>query len=167
MSDDSISRQDAIDALRAAYWDRNIQSAKDDPCIVDAMTDWAIRQIKALPSEQPKRKPSKTLAEEVERIKREITDIFAEQMSAQPEPIKIHLDPELTKEERERLMRIGDSPVMVIPPDRQEITVESAVGFLQSIGWMQEHDKAIYKHGKSKGIKRGMAMARRKEAGGD
>ena len=31
-------------------------------------------------------------------------------------------------------------------------------------------DKAIrdaYKHGKSKGIKRGIAMARRKEAGGD
>ena len=27
--------------------------------------------------------------------------------------------------------------------------------------------KDAYKHGKSKGIKRGMAMARRKEAGGD
>ena len=27
--------------------------------------------------------------------------------------------------------------------------------------------KEAYKHGKSKGIKRGMAMARRKEAGGD
>jgi hypothetical protein len=50
---DLISRQAAIDALRAAYWDKNIQSAKDDPCIVDAMTDWAIRQIKVLPSAQP------------------------------------------------------------------------------------------------------------------
>ena len=39
---DIISRQAAIEALRAAYWDKNIQSAKDDPCIVDAMTDWAI-----------------------------------------------------------------------------------------------------------------------------
>ena len=48
-----ISRQAAIDALRVAYWDDNIQSAKDDPCIVDAMTDWAIRQVKALPSAQP------------------------------------------------------------------------------------------------------------------
>ena len=53
---DLISRQAAIDALRIAYWDDNIQSAKDDPCIVDAMTDWAIRQIKALPSVQPERK---------------------------------------------------------------------------------------------------------------
>ena len=50
---DTISRQAAIDALRVAYWDDNIQSAKDDPCIVDAMTDWAIRQVKALPSVQP------------------------------------------------------------------------------------------------------------------
>ncbi len=50
---DLIDRQAAIVALKKAYWDRIIQSAKDDPCIVDAMTDWAIRQIKALPSVQP------------------------------------------------------------------------------------------------------------------
>lgn len=50
---DTISRHEAIDALRVAYWDDNIQSAKDDPCIVDAMTDWAIRQVKALPPIQP------------------------------------------------------------------------------------------------------------------
>ena len=50
---DTISRQAAIDALRVAYFDNNIQSAKDDPCIVDAMTDWAIRQVKALPPAQP------------------------------------------------------------------------------------------------------------------
>lgn len=48
-----IDRAKAIDALKAAYWDKNIQSAKDDPCVVDAMTDWAIRQVKALPSAQP------------------------------------------------------------------------------------------------------------------
>ena len=54
--DDLISRQAAIDALRVAYFDNNIQSAKDDPCIVDAMTDWAIRQVKALPSAQPEPK---------------------------------------------------------------------------------------------------------------
>lgn len=47
---DLISRADAIDALRVAYFDKDIQSAKDDPCIVDAMTDWAIRQVKDLPS---------------------------------------------------------------------------------------------------------------------
>ena len=50
---DTISRQAAIEALRVAYWDDKIQSAKDDPCIVDAMIDWAIRQVKALPSAQP------------------------------------------------------------------------------------------------------------------
>lgn len=53
---DLIDRQAAIDALKVAYWDDNIQSAKDDPCIVDAMTDWAIRQVKALPSAQPTQK---------------------------------------------------------------------------------------------------------------
>ena len=56
LSNDTISRQPAIDALRVAYWDDKIQSAKDDPCIVDAMTDWAIRQVKALPSAQPEQK---------------------------------------------------------------------------------------------------------------
>lgn len=47
---DLILRQDAIDAIRTAYFDKDIQSAKDDPCIVDAMTDWAIRQIKNVPT---------------------------------------------------------------------------------------------------------------------
>lgn len=51
-----ISRQDAIEALKIAYWDEDIQSAKDDPCIIDAMTDWAIRQIKNLPSIELERK---------------------------------------------------------------------------------------------------------------
>lgn len=50
---DLIRREDAIEALRKAYFDKDIQSTKDDPCIVDAMTDWAIRQIKALPSTEP------------------------------------------------------------------------------------------------------------------
>jgi hypothetical protein len=50
---DLIERQAAIDVLKVAYWDKDIQSAKNDPCIVDAMTDWSIRQIKALPSAQP------------------------------------------------------------------------------------------------------------------
>lgn len=147
---------------------------KEDLLTVDpqyeTMIHWCITVLDAQPTVEPQRKPGKTLAEEVERIKRELTDIFTKQMSAQPEPIKIHLDPELTKEEREMLMRIGDSPV-VISPDRQEITLESAIDYLHSIGWMQEHDELMYKqgykHGKSKGIKRGMAMARRKEAGGD
>lgn len=50
MMDDCIRREEAVEALRAAYFDDGLQSAKDDPCIVDAMTDWAIRQIKELPA---------------------------------------------------------------------------------------------------------------------
>lgn len=49
-TNDLINRADAIKELKKAYWDKNIQSAKDDPCVIDAMTDWAIRTIKALPS---------------------------------------------------------------------------------------------------------------------
>lgn len=48
-----LDEDDVIKALKVAYWDDGIQSAKNDPCIVDAMTDWAIRQVKALPSAQP------------------------------------------------------------------------------------------------------------------
>lgn len=47
---DLINRQEVIDALKKAYWDKDIQSAKDDPCIVDALIDWAIRQVKSVPS---------------------------------------------------------------------------------------------------------------------
>ena len=47
---DMISRQAAIDALKEAYWDKDLQSVRNDPGIVDAMTDWSIRQISGLPS---------------------------------------------------------------------------------------------------------------------
>lgn len=64
-----ISRQAAIDALKVAYWDKEIQSAKDDPCIVDAMTDWAIRTIKELPSaDRPTGKWELIESEHVENI---------------------------------------------------------------------------------------------------
>jgi len=56
MMTDYISRQVAIDLLKKAYWNNDIQSAKDDPCIVDAVIDWAIRQVKSLPPSQPKQK---------------------------------------------------------------------------------------------------------------
>ena len=42
---DLISRKEVIDKLKKAYFDKNLQSAKNDPCVIDAMTDWAIRQI--------------------------------------------------------------------------------------------------------------------------
>ena len=51
--EDAVSRQAAIDALKQAYWNKDMQNAKDDPCIVDAMTDWAIRTIKDLPPVNP------------------------------------------------------------------------------------------------------------------
>ena len=52
ISGDLISRKQAINELKLAYFDKDLQSAKDDPCVVDAMTDWAIRTIKRLPSEE-------------------------------------------------------------------------------------------------------------------
>lgn len=60
---DLIDRQAAIEELKEAYWNRLIQSAKDDPCIVDAMADWAIRKIKGLPSAQPERKTGRWIDE--------------------------------------------------------------------------------------------------------
>lgn len=45
-----IDAEKAVEELSVAYWDKGIQAAKDDPCIVDAMTDWAIRTIKAMPT---------------------------------------------------------------------------------------------------------------------
>ena len=47
---DLINRQDVIDALKRGYWNKDIQAAKDDPCVIDAMIDWAIRQVESVPS---------------------------------------------------------------------------------------------------------------------
>ena len=57
--DDLISRQAAINKLKEHYWDKKLQSAKNDPCIIDAMTDLDIRIIKALPSVTPTHKKGK------------------------------------------------------------------------------------------------------------
>lgn len=45
-----IDAEKAVEELSVAYWDKGIQAAKDDPCVIDAMTDWAIRTIKAMPT---------------------------------------------------------------------------------------------------------------------
>ena len=45
-----ISEDDVIEKLRKGYHDKNLQSGKDDPCVIDAMVDWAIRQVKEVPS---------------------------------------------------------------------------------------------------------------------
>lgn len=64
MAEDCISREEAINELKLAYFNKDLQSAKDDPCIVDAMTDWAIRTIKNLPSVQPQPKRGKWIHRE-------------------------------------------------------------------------------------------------------
>lgn len=46
-----VDADKVIDVMKAAYWDENMQSAKDDPCVIDAMIDWSIRQVKEAPTE--------------------------------------------------------------------------------------------------------------------
>ena len=48
--EDAISRKELINELKLGYWDENLQSAKDDPCVIDAMIDWCIRTIKSQPT---------------------------------------------------------------------------------------------------------------------
>ena len=48
-NDDCVSRSMAINKLKEHYFDEKLQSAKDDPCVIDAMTDLDIRIIKELP----------------------------------------------------------------------------------------------------------------------
>lgn len=50
---DLISRDEVVGKLKKAYFDKNLQEAKNDPCVIDAMTDWAIRQVKNIPSYYP------------------------------------------------------------------------------------------------------------------
>ena len=50
---DLISRDEVVGKLKKAYFDKNLQEAKNDPCVIDSMTDWAIRQVKNTPSYYP------------------------------------------------------------------------------------------------------------------
>lgn len=50
---DCVNRDALINELKCGYWDKNLQSAKNDPCIVDAMIDWSIRTVKSQPSVTP------------------------------------------------------------------------------------------------------------------
>ena len=49
-----VDADKVIDVMKAAYWDENMHSAKDDPCVIDAMIDWSIRQVKDAPTEDVK-----------------------------------------------------------------------------------------------------------------
>lgn len=51
--EDCVNRDALINELKCGYWDKNLQSAKNDPCIVDAMIDWSIRTVKSQPSVTP------------------------------------------------------------------------------------------------------------------
>lgn len=44
----------------------------------------------------------------------------------------------------EKRARIIDKHISAIPPTQPEITQESAIDYLHSIGWMQNHDKQMY-----------------------
>lgn len=50
---DLISRKALVTKLSQGYWDRELQKAKNDPCVIDAMIDWAIRIVKEMPLESP------------------------------------------------------------------------------------------------------------------
>ena len=50
---DLISRNALVTKLSKGYWDRELQQAKNDPCVIDAMIDWAIRIVKEMPLESP------------------------------------------------------------------------------------------------------------------
>ena len=71
---------DLPNGLNGQFIDAQPDLARDIATIIENEKD--MRAI--LENAQPERKVRKTLAEEVERIKREITDIFAEQMGVQP-----------------------------------------------------------------------------------
>lgn len=50
---DLISRKALVTKLSQGYWDMELQKAKNDPCVIDAMIDWAIRIVKEMPLESP------------------------------------------------------------------------------------------------------------------
>lgn len=50
---DLISRKALATKLSQGYWDWKLQQAKNDPCVIDAMIDWAIRIVNEMPLESP------------------------------------------------------------------------------------------------------------------
>lgn len=85
---DLIDRQELLRIIDQRILNKkDARKQKHSALFVEGMEDGYLRirsDVCQMPSAQPERNPGKTLAEEVERIKREITDIFAEQMGVQP-----------------------------------------------------------------------------------
>lgn len=50
-----IGKEALIDELKLGYFNKELQEAKNDPCVIDAMIDWAIRTVKRQPSVTPSR----------------------------------------------------------------------------------------------------------------
>lgn len=51
--EDAIGREALVNELKCGYWNKELQSAKNDPCVIDAMIDWSIRTVKSQPSVKP------------------------------------------------------------------------------------------------------------------
>lgn len=54
LCEDYIGREELINELKLGYFDKDLQEGKNDPCVIDAMVDWAIRTAKRLPPVTPK-----------------------------------------------------------------------------------------------------------------
>ena len=86
--EDVVDRTEAIKKLKTAYFDSQIQSAKNDPCIVDAMVDWAIRQIKSLLPVQPKVVPIAEIRFDDDKL-HEIVDEAIKNIEIEPKWIPV------------------------------------------------------------------------------
>lgn len=75
---------DLDERVTAQFYDQEYEEWTMRTVTIKDVLDNVCDEYTVLPSAQSEQKAGKTLAEEVERIKREITDIFAEQMSVQP-----------------------------------------------------------------------------------
>ncbi len=131
--EDAVSREAAIDALKQAYWNKDMQNAKDDPCIVDAMTDWAIRTIKDLPSVNPQHTDVKIQKmQELEQA--EIQKAYELGKAEDPNkwiPVKWH---EITDEEREREGYPKEWAChldSIMPYDGQRILITTRGGYVE------------------------------------
>ena len=51
-----IDKEALINELKLEYFNKDLQEGKNDPCVIDAMIDWAIRAVKRQPSVTPQPK---------------------------------------------------------------------------------------------------------------
>lgn len=51
--EDCIGKEALINELKLGYFNKDLQEGKNDPCVIDAMIDWAIRTVKRQPFVTP------------------------------------------------------------------------------------------------------------------